>query len=99
MPGPWFIPGTSHVFARGSFNGWGQGALTNNPGASRLATNLYSGTFHDTADANGSTLQYKYYIDTGDNWESPASTGGGNRTATLPPGGAGRGPRRRPTGR
>src|ERR1035438_9622231 len=72
-----FHPPTDHVFARGFFNNWSTGAyydttgssqLTNNPAA--INTNIYSGTFADTNDANGSVTQYKYYIDTGGNWES-----------------------------
>jgi hypothetical protein len=83
-----FVPGTSHVIARGSFNNWSTGAyydgsgssqLTNNPSAVGLATNIYTGTFTDTNDANGATLQYKYFIDTGGNWEGVA-----NRTWGLP---------------
>ncbi|MGD0261853.1 MAG: hypothetical protein ABSD29_18955 [Verrucomicrobiota bacterium] len=77
-----FIPGTSVVYARGNFNGWGTSPLTNNPVA--LNTNIYSGTYADTADANGSAMQYKYYIDTGANWENPANNVGGNRTWGLP---------------
>ena len=83
-----FTPATSHVFARGTFNGWSLGAyydttgssqLTNNPAAVGLASNIYTGTFADTNDNNGSNLQYKYYIDTGGNWESV-----NNRTFGLP---------------
>ena len=81
-----FTPGTSHVFARGLFNNWSTGAyydttgssqLTNNPTA--INPNIYSGTFADTNDSNGSVTQYKYYIDTGGNWESV-----NNRTWGLP---------------
>ena len=81
-----FTPGTSFVYARGSFNNWNQGAnydgsgssvLTNNPSAPN--PNIYSGTFADTNDANGNVLNYKYYIDTGGNWESV-----NNRTWGLP---------------
>ena len=84
-----FTPGTSHVFARGTFNGWSTGAyydgsgssqLTNNPGAVGLGQNVYTGTFADTNDSNGSTLQYKYYIDTGSLWENDVA----NRTFGLP---------------
>jgi hypothetical protein len=71
-----FTPG-SKVFARGSFNNWSLGAyydgsgssqLTNNPSA--LNTNIYTGTFADTNDINGANFFYKYYIDTGSDWES-----------------------------
>lgn len=81
-----FTPGVSQVFARGSFNDWSTGAyydhsgsslLTNNPSAPN--PNIYSGTFADTNDANGSILNYKYYIDTGGNWEGVA-----NRVFGLP---------------
>ena len=63
-----FTPGTSVAYARGSFNGWGTSALTNNPSGSN--PNLYTGTFDDTSDPNGGVINYKYYIDTGGNWES-----------------------------
>ncbi len=73
-----FIPGTSSVFARGSFNGWATDfAMTNDP--SILVTNQYglvtSNVYVYTYDVTGSpgqTVDYKYYIDTGANWESPA---------------------------
>ncbi len=91
-----FTPGTSHVFARGMFNNWSTGAYYDGTGTSQLTNNplaanpnIYSGTFADTNDANGSTMQYKYYIDTGGNWESvnnrqwglPSNSGG---TLVLP---------------
>jgi hypothetical protein len=76
-----FIPGTSTASARGSFNGWGTSALTNNPAGSN--TNLYTGTFDDTSDPNGGIINYKYYIDTGDTWESGICSGN-NRTLGLP---------------
>jgi hypothetical protein len=76
-----FIPGTSTVYGRGSFEGWGTDfPLTNNPAGAN--TNLYSGTY-DVADAAGTVEQYKFYIDTGSNWENPTSTAGNNRTFTL----------------
>jgi len=84
-----FTPGTSHVFARGTFNNWSTGAnydgsgasqLTNNPAAVGLAANIYTGTLADTNDSNGSTLQYKYYIDTTSLWENDVA----NRTFGLP---------------
>jgi len=77
-----FIPGTSVAYARGPFNAWGTSALTNNPAGSN--TNLYTGTFDDAADPNGGVMNYKYYIDTGGNWDNPSSCGGGNRTLGLP---------------
>src|SRR5215471_18935633 len=67
-----FIPGTSTVYGRGSFEGWGLDfPLTNNPAGAN--TNLYSGIY-SIADTNGTVEQYKFYIDTGSNWESPSST-------------------------
>jgi hypothetical protein len=78
-----FTPGANVVNARGFFNGWGTSALTNNPSGSN--TNLYSGTFDNTADPNGGVMNYKYCIDSG-GWESTTGCGGGgdNRTAGLP---------------
>jgi hypothetical protein len=84
-----FTPGTTHVYARGSFNNWSTGAyydgsgsseLTNNAGAAGLAANVYTGTFADTNDANGALLNYKYYMNPGDTWENDI----GNRTFGLP---------------
>jgi len=76
-----FSLATSSVSARGSFNGWGTLVLTND--ASGSNPNLFAGTADDTADPNGGTLNYKFYYDPGAVWESPASTGGNNRTASL----------------
>jgi hypothetical protein len=87
-----FTPGSSSVYCRGGFEGWGGGnfLLTNNPALSGNASNIYSGTWPLGAVA-GACQSYKFYIDTGANWESPASTAGNNRTfqaagvpATLP---------------
>jgi hypothetical protein len=83
-----FTPGTSMVYVRGSLTGvsWGTTlpdgtptALTNNPSAAGLATNIYSGTFHNTNDSNGNTMFYKYYVDTSATWEDDP-----NRAATMP---------------
>jgi hypothetical protein len=80
-----FVPSTDTVECRGSFNNWNVGAfvLTNNPAASN--TNLYSGTA--TLIVPPSTISYKFWdsdAKAGNNgYESPASTGGGNRTYTL----------------
>lgn len=57
--------------------------LTNNPTAAN--TNVFSGTYVDR-NAPGSGEQYKFVILSGSggtNYESPASTGGGNRTFLL----------------
>jgi len=69
------------VTASGTFNGWGQFTLTNNPGAPN--TNLYTGTANDTNDANGAVLIYKYVA--GGTYENTAD--GDNRCAQLPAGG------------
>jgi hypothetical protein len=76
-----FTNGVTTLTASGTFNGWGQFALTNNPGGGN--TNLYTGTFDDTSDANGHPIIFKYvaggtYENTGD---------GDNRCAQLPAGG------------
>lgn len=79
-----FTPGSSHIYARGSFEsgaGWGTDnfELTNNPSLSGNASNVYSGLFR-VPGVPGACGAYKFYIDTGANWESPASTGGNNRS-------------------
>jgi hypothetical protein len=75
-----FTNGTT-VTASGTFNGWGQFALTNNPGGAN--TNLYTGTADDTSDANGAVVIYKYVA--GGTYENTAD--GDNRCAQLPAGG------------
>jgi hypothetical protein len=75
-----FTNGTA-VTANGTFNGWGQFPLTNNPAAAN--TNLYTGTVNDTSDANGAVLIYKYVA--GGTYENTAD--GDNRCAQLPAGG------------
>jgi hypothetical protein len=76
LAGTFTNDGSHAVYARGTFNGYGTYALTNNP--TGVNTNLYTGTVDDTTDANGAQLQYKYCIDAG-GWES-----GGNRAIGLP---------------
>ena len=80
-----FVPGTDTVAARGTFNGYGQFFLTNNPAAAN--SNLYSGTITDTTDLNGGVMQFKYWNSDGatpnGGWESPGD-GGKNRAANLP---------------
>ena len=79
-----FIPDSYYVEARGSFQSptaWTGGfTLTNDPAASNK--NLYSGTYL-IAQAAGSRIDYKFYALGTLTWESPASTGGGNRSFTL----------------
>src|ERR1039458_9100963 len=72
-----FTNGVNAVNARGTLNGYGTAALTNNMAA--LNPKIYSCTCTDTVDANGSTMQYKYCID-GGGWESLAN----NRQWGLP---------------
>src|SRR5437899_3111366 len=77
-----FVPGTDTVEARGSFQGWSAGfPLTNSPGNTSLYTGVYAIT-----DAAGTSEHYKFIVDGGNGplgWESPASTGGGDRAFTL----------------
>ena len=76
-----FTAGTP-VSTSGTFNGWGEFGLTNNPAAPN--TNLYTGTFDDTNDAVGGVVIYKYVTNNSD-YESTWS--GNNRCAQLPAGG------------
>ena len=56
-----FVPGTDHIEAHGTFNGWTSAVqLTNNPAAAN--PNVYSGSVVDAADDNGGKMQYKYVI-------------------------------------
>jgi len=75
-----FVPGQT-ITVSGDLTGWGDGfALTNNPNAAGLATNIYSGT----TTASGflpTTINYKFRANGG--WESPSSTSGGNRQASI----------------
>jgi hypothetical protein len=69
--------GTDTVTASGTFNGWGQLALTQSGGNS----NVYVGGYDDTLDANGATMSYKF-VDTHTGYESTADFN--NRAITLP---------------
>jgi hypothetical protein len=81
-----FIPGFDTIEARGTFQGqdWTAGfQLTNDPSANN--TNLFKGVYAVT-DSAGTAEQYKFVVDGGNGplgWESPASTGGNNRTFAL----------------
>jgi hypothetical protein len=79
-----FVPGVDTVAARGTFNGYGQFFLTNNPAGAN--TNLYTGTLTDTTEANGSVMNFKYWnsdVATGNNgYETTAD--GHDRAARLP---------------
>ncbi len=72
-----FIPASDHVSARGSFNGYSELQL-----AQQGSSTVYTNTANDTTDANGTTLQYKFYSSNGSTWESLAT--GQNRAALLP---------------
>lgn len=66
-----FVPGTTPIDVRGSFNGWSGGTnpLTNNPAAPN--TNVYS-TVITIIDGVGSVEAYKFTYDSGGTqWESP----------------------------
>src|SRR5271170_5609427 len=93
-----FNPATNHVFARGSFNNWGNDntatsplPLTNNPAGPN--TNLYTGIYTGPTGVEGGFIAnygsvqfYKYYIDLNSNWESPPQQsvdGSGNRPYNL----------------
>jgi hypothetical protein len=81
-----FIPGTSTVYVRGSYNGWGGTgtAMTNDPAGN---TNLYSMTVVGNPDVPGSPQFFKYYVDTGTDWETAPpmlnADGSGNRVYNL----------------
>jgi hypothetical protein len=78
-----FDPLTSTAQARGLFNGWGGTAIaqTNDPSILRtnqnglVTSNVYVGTY-EIVGSPGQTVDYKYYIDTGANWDSPAPSSG-----------------------
>ena len=77
-----FDPNTSLVFARGFHNNWtADTAMTNDPSILRtnqnglVSSNVYTAVIPVTG-APGQTLDYKFYIDTGANWESPAPNTG-----------------------
>ena len=85
VQGATFVPATDTVYARGSFNGWpatGGLVLTNNPAAAN--TNLYTGTYDDTLDTNGTQLDYKFATATL-GYETTANGPGDNRAAVGKP--------------
>ena len=74
-----FNPDTDTVVAAGTFDNWSTSELmlTNSP----ANTTVYAGTYDDTTDTIGGTVQYKFIIQSAANgtvWE-----GIDNRTATL----------------
>jgi hypothetical protein len=76
-----FTSGSS-VFTRGVFNGYAADfAMTNDPSIRTtnqfglVSTDVYVYTYGIT-NSPGATLDFKFYIDTGANWESPAPLSG-----------------------
>jgi len=74
-----FVPGTSSAYARGGYNGWATDfAMTNDPSIlttnqyGLVSSNVYVYTYAISA-SQGQTIDYKFYIDTGVNWESPGA--------------------------
>lgn len=73
-----FNPGTDTVYARGTFNSFSQSLpMTNDPSIHR--TNAFGAVTTDVwvAETNiectaGSQVEYKFFIDNGNNWENPA---------------------------
>ncbi len=78
-----FVPGTGTITVSGDFEGWDNGiAMTNNPTLSGNATNIYTCVAPVVSylpDPN--PINYKFRMNGG--WESPASTSGNNRQATI----------------
>ena len=74
-----FIPGTSVVYPKGTWNNWGvPDVMTNDPAILRtnqyglVTSNVYVYTYNITRSP-GETLDYKFYIDTGNRYENPAA--------------------------
>jgi len=90
-----FAPGTSTVYTRGTAMGWSPGiAMTNDPSIRTtnqfglVNSNVYVAII-DVTGSPGMTTDFKYFIDTGANWESPAAGTGdpsdnNNRFYNLP---------------
>jgi arabinogalactan endo-1,4-beta-galactosidase len=89
-----FRPGTDTIFASGTFSSptWKSTATDGSTGylLAPVAgnTNLYTGTFN-IVNAAGTTESHKFVINPGGNfsalnWESPATTLGGDRTFKVP---------------
>jgi hypothetical protein len=75
-----FIPGTSVVSVRGAFNSWGTTSMTNDPSGAN--TNLYSITVSQS-DAPINLEHFKFFIDTGNNWDSPGIPNSQGREGDL----------------
>jgi len=74
-----FDPATSIVYPKGTINGWGTwDAMTNNPAILRtnqnglVTSNVYVNTYTVTGSP-GETMDFKFYIDTGNTYESLSS--------------------------
>ena len=74
-----FDKNTSIVYPKGTFNNWGAfDPMTNNPAILRtnqnglVTSNVYVNTYLVTCSP-GQTMDFKYYIDTGNRYESPVS--------------------------
>jgi hypothetical protein len=73
-----FDPNSSTIWPKGTFNGWGTwDAMTNNPTILRtnqnglVTSNVYVNTYTVTASP-GETMDFKFFIDTGSRYETPA---------------------------
>jgi hypothetical protein len=79
-----FVPGGNNqtITVSGSFEGWDNGlALSNNPSAVGLLTNVFAGTYPVVGFPGATTIDYKFRLNGG--WESPISTAGNNRVANI----------------
>jgi hypothetical protein len=77
-----FIPGTGTITVSGDFEGWDNGInMTNNPALSGSASNVYSCVAPVVGFLPDGPINYKFRMNGG--WESPASTSGNNRQATI----------------
>jgi hypothetical protein len=77
-----YTPGVSVVYPKGTFNGWGTfDGMTNDPTILRtnqnglVTSNVYIGTY-TISGSPGQTMDYKFYIDTGNKYEDPAAGSG-----------------------
>jgi hypothetical protein len=73
-----FDPNSSTVWPKGTFNGWGTfDGMTNDPTILRtnqnglVTSNVYVNTY-TVSGSPGETMDFKFYIDTGNIYESPA---------------------------
>ena len=78
-----FDPGSDTVVVSSSLNGWGQSAPLVQEGISTVYTN----TFSDLIDSNGTSCNYKFQIGSGGTYSYESTYSGGNRAVGLPAGG------------